>query len=113
MPAIVELRLRPSRPLQPATRQLHGLACDVFEGGLSSSHVSQGKQFTIWPLKPAAEGWLLRAAWLPPRLPHSMLAACGQIRLGSVTCTVTDLALRPASHTGLASPAPRRSTADL
>lgn len=56
----------------------------------------------MWPLRNTHGGWLLRGAWLPPGLPRSMLAACGQVRLGPVTCTVTDLALRPAAHTELA-----------
>lgn len=106
MPVIVELRLRPSRPFQPATRQLHGLACAVFEGTQSDSHTSHDKQFAIWPLHPAPDGWLLRAAWLLPGLPHSLLAACGQLRLGPVTCAVTDLALRPAAHADLAAGPP-------
>ena len=100
------MRLRPSRPLEPTTRQLHGLACAVFEGTYSASHVGQDKQFTIWPLNPDPDGWLLRAAWLPPGLPHSVLAVCGQLRIGSVTCAVTDLAFRPAFHTDLASGPP-------
>ena len=106
MPAIVEMRLRPSRPLEPTTRQLHGLACAVFEGTYSASHVGQDKPFTIWPLNPDPDGWLLRAAWLPSGLPHSVLAACGQLRIGSVTCAVTDLAFRPAVHTDLANGPP-------
>ena len=110
MPAIVELRLRPSRPLQPATRQLHGLACAVFEGPQAASHVSQDKQFTVWPLNPVPDGWLLRAAWLPAGLPHTTLAACGQLRLGPVNCAVTDLALRPAAHADLAAGPPLGET---
>ncbi len=103
MPAIVEMRLRPSRPLEPTTRQLHGLACAMFEGPNSAGHIGQ---FTVWPLHPDPDGWLLRAAWLPPSLPHSVLAACGQLRLGPVTCAVTDLALRPALHADLAAGPP-------
>ncbi len=106
MPAIVEMRLRPSRVLEPTTRQLHGLACAVFEGAHSANHVGQDKQFTIWPLYPDPDGWLLRASWLLPGLPHSVLAACGQLRIGPVTCAVTDLAFRPALHTDLASGSP-------
>jgi CRISPR-associated endoribonuclease Cas6 len=106
MPAIVEMRLRPSRPLEPTTRQLHGLACTVFEGTSSPNHVSQDKPFTIWPLNQDPDGWLLRAAWLPSSLPHSVLAACGQLRIGPVTCAVTDLAFHPALHSDLASGPP-------
>jgi len=108
MPAIVEMRLRPSRDLEPTTRQLHGLACAVFEGAGSLDHLGPDKQFTVWPLKHAHDGWLLRAAWLHSELPHSVLAACGQIRLGPMTCAVTDLALRPASHADIASGSPFR-----
>jgi CRISPR/Cas system endoribonuclease Cas6 (RAMP superfamily) len=34
--------------------------------------------------------------WLTAGFPRTVLAACGQIRLGTVGCAVTDLALRPA-----------------
>ncbi len=108
MPAIVEMRLRPSGTLEPTTRQLHGLACAVFEGIDSPGHLGPNKQFTVWPLKDAHDGWLLRAAWLHAGLPHGVLAACGQIRLGPMTCAVTDLALRPASHGDIASGSPLR-----
>jgi CRISPR-associated endoribonuclease Cas6 len=70
MPAIVELRLQPARLLQPATRQLHGLACTLFEGAHADGHLGQAKQFTIWPLHPDPDGWLLRAAWLSAGLPQ-------------------------------------------
>jgi hypothetical protein len=106
MPAIVELRLRPSRPFDPTTRQLHGLACALFEGAYSPDHTGHDKQFTIWPLSPADGGWLLRAAWLADGLPQTVLAACGQLRLGPVTCTVTDLAFRPVAHADLAAGPP-------
>ena len=108
MPAIVEMRLRPSRTLEPTTRQLHGLACAVFEGASSADHLGPNKQFAVWPLKRAPDGWLLRAAWLNSGLPQSVLAACGRLRLGPTTCAVTDLALRPASHADIASGPPFR-----
>jgi CRISPR-associated endoribonuclease Cas6 len=106
MPAIIELRLHPSRPLEPTTRQLHGLACALFEGPLGALgdaiHASQEKPFSVWPLRKVPGGWLLRAAWLPSGFPHGTLTACGRLRLGPVTCTVTDLAVRPAAHADLA-----------
>jgi CRISPR-associated endoribonuclease Cas6 len=108
MPAIVEMRLRPSGTIEPTTRQLHGLACAVFEGADSDDHLGPNKQFATWPLKRASDGWLLHAAWLRSGLPHSVLAACGQLRLGPMTCAVTDLALRPASHAEIASGPPLR-----
>lgn len=103
MPVIVELRLRADRTgYVPTTVQLHGLACALFEGEYSPDHDGQEKPFSIWPLTPAPDGWLLRAAWLSAGLPQSVLAACGQIRIGPVTCTVTNLALRPLSYADLA-----------
>jgi CRISPR-associated endoribonuclease Cas6 len=105
MPAIIELRLRPDRAVgsfRPATRQLHGLACALFEGVYSADHVGQEKPFSVWPLAPVADGWLLRAAWLTAGFPQTVLAACGEVRLGPLACTVTDLAIRPASHAELA-----------
>ncbi len=51
MPAIVEMRLRPSGTLEPTTRQLHSLACAVFEGADSADHQGPNKQFAVWPLQ--------------------------------------------------------------
>jgi CRISPR-associated endoribonuclease Cas6 len=106
MPVIVELRLRAERvtrtPYVPTTIQLHGLACTLFEGAHSDGHESQDKPFSIWPLTPASDGWLLRAAWLTSGFPQQVLASCGQLRLGPVFCTVTDLALHPESFTDIA-----------
>jgi CRISPR-associated endoribonuclease Cas6 len=111
MPVIVELRLRPkaarsSRGLEPepTTRQVHGLACALFEGSRSGelAHAAHDKPFTIWPLRPAPGGWLLRGAWLPSGFPQSVLAASGEVRLGPTVCTLTDLALRTVTHDELA-----------
>jgi len=103
MPVIVELRLRGDRTgYVPTTVQLHGLACALFEGEHSPDHDGQEKPFSIWPLTPAPDGWLLRAAWLLAGFPQSVLAACGQLRIGPVTCAVTDLALHPVSFADLA-----------
>lgn len=107
MPVIVELRLRADRAgYTPTTIQLHGLACALFEGAYSPNHGSNEKPFSVWPLAAVPEGWVLRAAWLPSGFPQSVLAACGQLRIGPVTCTVTDLALRPASFAELAAGPP-------
>jgi len=102
MPVVIELRLRADRAFEPTTRQLHGLACALFEGTQSPGHTSQDKPFTVWPLTQTPEGWLLRAAWLPPGFPQAVLAGCGQLRLGPVTYAVTDLAFHPVPHAGLA-----------
>jgi CRISPR-associated endoribonuclease Cas6 len=110
MPAIIELRLRAERPLEATTRQLHGLACSVFEGPQAGGHSGHEKSFTVWPLSADRQeprtGWLLRTAWLGARLPQTVLASYGQLRLGHVTCNVTDVAYRPASHAELASGPP-------
>lgn len=108
MPVIVELRLRGSRGPEPTTRQLHGLACTLFEGARTADdqHVAGEKPFTVWPLRPATGGWLLRGAWLPPGFPQTLMAAAGDIRLGAVSYTVTDLALRTAAHDELAATEP-------
>jgi hypothetical protein len=106
MPVIVELRLRADRvtrsPYVPTTVQVHGLACALFEGEGFVGHEGHEKPFSIWPLTPVAGGWLLRAAWLAPGFSQKVLASCGQLRLGPIFCTVTDLALRPESFTDLA-----------
>jgi hypothetical protein len=112
MPAIVELRLRADRAFEPTTKQLHGLACALFEGAYSASHVGHEKPFAVWPLRPVSDGWLFRAAWLTAGFPQTVLAACGQLRLGPVSCTVTDMALRPASHAELAA-GPLDDTVDI
>jgi hypothetical protein len=115
MPAVIELRLRASWPLQATTRQLHGLACAVFEGEHSNGHDGQEKPFTVWPLnrdtRDPGRGWLLRTAWLRRNLPQTVLAACGQLRLGHVTCTVTDVAYQPATHAELAAGPPIQAAA--
>lgn len=119
MPVILELQLRASWPLQTTTRQLHGLACAVFEGSDDDDHAGQEKAFSVWPLSrpeyaadDAPDGWLLRTAWLRPELPHPVLAAYGKLRLGHVTCTVTGITHQPASHADIAG-GPPLSRAEL
>jgi CRISPR-associated endoribonuclease Cas6 len=106
VPVIVELRLRADRvtrsPYVPTTIQLHGLACALFEGAGFAGHEGQEKPFSIWPLTPVDAGWLLRAAWLASGFSQQVLASVGQLRLGPIFCTVTDLALRPSSFIDLA-----------
>jgi CRISPR-associated endoribonuclease Cas6 len=114
MPAIVELRLRPERRIQPTTRQLHGLACTLFEDMVAdlAGHVAQEKPFTVWPLREASDGWLLRCAWLLPGFPQSMLTSLGSVRLRQVTCAVTDMAFRTVTHEDLAVGGAADGTAD-
>lgn len=115
----MELRLRASWALRATTRQLHGLACAVFEGSDADDHAGQEKAFSVWPLSRldaegagTLDGWLLRTAWLRPELPRSVLAAYGTLRLGHVTCTVTGITHQPASHAEIAAGPPLRR-ADL
>jgi CRISPR-associated endoribonuclease Cas6 len=103
MPMIIELRLRaPGRDYAPNTVQLHGLACELFEGSSCDDHGGQEKSFSVWPLTTVPDGWLLRAAWLGAGLPQAVMAACGELRVGPVACTVSDVALRPVSFGDLA-----------
>src|ERR1700735_5686083 len=110
MPTMIEMLLEAARPLQASTRQLHGLACAIFEGAQSGDHTGNEKPFTIWPLRHASaetgKDWLLRLAWLRAGLPQTVLAACGQLRLGSVACTVADVACHPVTHSQLATDPP-------
>ncbi|MBO0803842.1 MAG: CRISPR system precrRNA processing endoribonuclease RAMP protein Cas6 [Nocardiopsaceae bacterium] len=104
MPVIIELRLRaPGRDYVPKPAQLHGLACSLFEGVSYDGHAGQEKPFSVWPLVSVEDGWLLRAAWLGAGIPRAALAACGELRVGPVFCTVSDVALRPVSFGDLAS----------
>ncbi|WP_300603291.1 CRISPR system precrRNA processing endoribonuclease RAMP protein Cas6 [Trebonia sp.] len=115
MPTVIELRLAPgpstdrdlshASSFRPTTRQLHGLACTLFEAAYRASdtdHSAQEKPFSVWPLHAEPDGWLLRAAWLRHGFPRPMLAALSQVRLGPVLCAVTDLAFREATHDELA-----------
>ncbi len=119
MPAVLELELRASWPLRATTRQLHGLACAIFEGSDAGDHAGQEKAFSVWPLSradsgaaDALDGWLLRTAWLRPELPRSVATAYSKLRIGHVTCTVTGIAHQPASHAELAA-GPPLSRVDL
>lgn len=106
MPVIIELRLSaPGRDYSPTTVQLHGLACILFEGTSYDGHEGHEKPFSVWPLTSVQDGWLLRAAWLGPGFPQTVLAACGELRIGPVTCKVTDVALKPVSFGDLAATA--------
>jgi CRISPR-associated endoribonuclease Cas6 len=109
MPVIVELRLKAPRPVRPDTRQLHGLACALFEG-LDAAHLSQDKPFAMWPLSPApgtaGQEWRLHAAWLPDGQPPASVAGPEALRLGAVTCAITETVQRAATHAQLAAGTP-------
>jgi CRISPR-associated endoribonuclease Cas6 len=114
MPVIIELQLKASWPVQPDTRQLHGLACALFEHQ-ESEHLGHDKPFAVWPLRAAPPGsvhdWDWRAAWLPAGPPPASVIAPEQLRLGHVTCEVTEAAHRSVSHARLASGPPIGSAA--
>lgn len=116
MPATLTIRLRAARPFRPDTRQLHGLACALFENQSAGGH--EGR-FAVWPLDPvpglaagqandeqtgqAAQvgdsvaahtresvAWVLRAAWLPDTPMPASAIAPPELRLGHVRCTVAE-----------------------
>jgi CRISPR-associated endoribonuclease Cas6 len=104
MPTLIEMRLKATWTVQPDTRQLHGLACALFEGE-SARHLGQEKPFTVWPLSPAegAEGeWAWRAAWLPDGLPPEGARTADHLRVGHVACVVTETTQRRVTHAQLA-----------
>jgi CRISPR-associated endoribonuclease Cas6 len=110
----VELRLRPEHRIRPTTRQLHGLACELFEGIAAGvdGHVAQEKPFTVRPLRPAGDDWELRCAWLPSGFPRGALGALGMVRLGPVPCAVTDVAFRAVTHEELAADGEEKGLAE-
>ncbi len=105
MPFVIELQLRASWPVQPDTRQLHGLACALFEGA-GADHLGRDKPFTVRPLRKAPGGgdrdWELRAAWLPGALPPPAALSAEHLRYGHVTCAVAEARQRHVSYAQLA-----------
>jgi hypothetical protein len=109
MPVLMEMALKASWPLQSGTRQLHGLACALFEAD-GAEHLGQDKPFAVWPVSAAAPGsthdWDWRTSWLPGQLPPATALAPGQLRLGHVNCIVTEARHRQVSHAQLAAGPP-------
>ncbi len=110
MPTLIQMRLKATWPVRPSTRQLHGLACALFETD-STGHVGQEKPFAVWPLRPAPEGagdeWTWRAAWLTDDPPPAGAVAADVLRVGHVTCAVVESTQRRVTHARLAAgPAP-------
>jgi CRISPR-associated endoribonuclease Cas6 len=104
MPTLIEMRLKATWAVRPDTRQLHGLACALFEGE-SAEHLGQDKPFTVWPLSPAegaAGEWTWRAAWLPDGLPPEGALTADNLRVGHVTCAVTETTQRRVTRAQLA-----------
>jgi CRISPR-associated endoribonuclease Cas6 len=108
MPTLIELRLKASWEVRPQTRQVHGLACALFEGN-QGAHLGQAKPFAVHPLSQegASGEWLWRAAWLPDTPPPATVTATETLRVGHVSCTVAELLQRRVTHAGLAAGPPR------
>jgi CRISPR-associated endoribonuclease Cas6 len=105
MPTLIEMRLKATWAIRPDTRQLHGLACALFEAG-GAEHLGQDKPFAVWPLTAAPdqpEGeWTLRAAWLPDTLAPAAASTADQLRVGHARCLVTESTQRRVTHAALA-----------
>lgn len=105
MPTLIEMRLKATWTVRPDTRQLHGLACALFEGE-SAEHLGHDKPFAVWPLSPAPgsapDEWTWHAAWLPDGLPPVSALTADHLRVGHVTCAVTDTTQRRVTHAQLA-----------
>lgn len=105
MPALIDLSLKASWTVRPDTRQLHGLACALFEDD-ETHHLGPGRPFAVWPLTAASCGsdhdWEWRAAWLPAAHPPAAALAPARLRIGHVTCLVTQGRHRIVSHSQLA-----------
>ncbi len=105
MPTLIEMRLKATWAVQEDTRQLHGLACALFEGEWPG-HSGQEKAFSVWPLRAVPDGsvdeWLWRTAWLPDGPVPSAAAAADALRVGHVSCAVTESTQRRVTHAQLA-----------
>jgi CRISPR-associated endoribonuclease Cas6 len=109
MPTLIEMRLKATWTVRPDTRQLHGLACALFEAE-GGEHLGQDKPFAVRPLSPVTDAsageWTLHAAWLPDTpVPVTALTA-GQLRVGHVRCMVTESTQRRVTHAALAAGPP-------
>lgn len=106
MPTLIEMRLKATWTVRPDTRQLHGLACALFEADGGAPHTGQLKPFAVWPLKPLPGGgpaeWVWRASWLPDGPVPDAVAAADVVRAGHVTCVVAESTQRRVTHARLA-----------
>lgn len=106
MPVMIELKLKASWSLRPGPRQLHGLACALFESE-DAAHLGQDKPFTVWPLSPAPSAadseWTWRAAWLPDTPVPAAAVTTDLLRVGHVSCVVLESRQRRVTRAALAS----------
>lgn len=105
MPTLIEMRLKATWAVRGDTRQVHGLACALFEAE-EPGHSGQEKAFSVWPLRPApggsADEWLWRAAWLPDGPVPAAAVTADLLRVGHVSCAVTESIQRRITHAQLA-----------
>jgi CRISPR-associated endoribonuclease Cas6 len=112
MPTLIEMSLRARWTVREDTRPLHGLACALFEAeeGEAAGHLGQEKPFAVWPLRPGpgapADEWLWRAAWLPDGPVPASAVTADVLRVGHVSCVVTESTQRRVTHAQLAAGRP-------
>lgn len=103
MPATLVLHLRTIRAWSPSTRQLHGLACALFEGD-DADHTAQQKPFTIQqPTAQSPTALRLRATWYGTEAVPGTALESRLLRLGNTRCQVVRTELRTESFAALAS----------
>jgi len=107
MPTLIEMRLKATLTVRPDTRQLHGLACALFEEE-DAEHWRQDKPFAVCPVRlgGSKDEWEWRAAWLPDDGLPARVATAGVLRIGHVICHVTESAQRRVTHATLAAGSP-------
>lgn len=107
MPTMIMMRLKATWTVRPNTRQLHGLACALFEGD-AAAHERQQKPWAVWPLHQAGapEEWEWRTAWLPDTTPPSCVITVDALRVGHVSCSVRESSQCRVSHATLANAPP-------
>lgn len=120
MPTRIELRLKATWTVRPDTRQLHGLACALFEadGVPQDGHAGQEKPWSAAPLHAAPGGtpdeWTWRSAWLPDSVPPLSQMDAESVRVGHTSCVVVEASQRRVTHAVLASgPAPGSVTVEF
>jgi CRISPR-associated endoribonuclease Cas6 len=105
MPTVIDMQLKATWAVEPKTDFLHSLACALFEGE-GAEHYGQDKPFTIWPLNPAPGGsageWVWRVTWLPDDPPPSQALTADVLRVGHVSCAVTESVHRRVTHARMA-----------
>ncbi|WP_157977397.1 CRISPR system precrRNA processing endoribonuclease RAMP protein Cas6 [Streptomyces triticisoli] len=106
MPAALTLHLRTIRAWNPDTRQLHGLACALFEGD-DADHTAQQKLFTVQqPTAQSPTALRLRATWYGARAVPGTALEPRLLRLGNTRCQVIRTELRTESFAALAAAGP-------